>query len=83
MSGGNGLWKSVQQKYTQNKSLFVKQDMPPLMLFCHSHCDFYPIELKIDREHLLSMTNVCMKFEKVWPNQTLSIDRTSLYTTDG
>ena len=29
------------------------------------------------------MTNVCMKFEKAGPNQTLVIDQTRLYTTDG
>ena len=56
-----------------------------LMLLCHSHCDLdlYPIELKINREHLCSITNVCMKFEKAGPKQTLVIDRTRLYTTDG
>ena len=49
------------------------------MLFCHSHCDLdlYPIEPEMDREHLLSMTSVFMKFEKAGPNQTLNIDRTS------
>ena len=46
------------------------------MLHCHSHCDLdlYPIDPKIDREHLLSITNICMKFEKAGPNQTLVID---------
>ena len=29
------------------------------------------------------MANVCMKFEKAGPNQTLVIDRTRLYKTDG
>ena len=54
------------------------------MLLCHSHCDLdlYSIEPKIDREHLLSMTNVCMKFEKAGPNQTLVTDRTGLYMMD-
>ena len=68
-----------------NMSLFVKQDRPPPMLICHSHCDLdlYPIEPKIDREHLLSVTNVCMKFEKAGPNQTLVIYPTRLYTMDG
>ena len=55
------------------------------MLLCHSHCDLdlYPIDPKIDREHLLSMTNVCMKFENAGPNQILVFDLTRLYTTDG
>ena len=55
------------------------------MLLCHSHCDLdlYPIEPKIDREHLLSMTNVCMKFEKTGPKQTLVFDWTRLYMTNG
>ena len=68
-----------------NKILFLKQDMPPLsMRLCHSHCDLdlYPTEPKIDREHLLSMTNVCMKFKKAEPNITLKIDRTMLYMMD-
>ena len=54
------------------------------MLLCHSHCDLdlYLIDPKIDREHLLSMTNVFMKFEKPGPHQTLVIDWTSLYTMD-
>ena len=57
----------------------------PLMLLCHSHCnlDLYPIDPKIDMVQLLSMTNVCIKFEKAGPNQTLVIDRTMLDTTDG
>ena len=44
--------------------------MPPFLL-CHSHCDLdlYPIEPQIDKEHLLSMTNFCVKFEKAGPNQ--------------
>ena len=56
--------------------------MPPLMLLCHSHCtlDLNPIELKIDREHLLSMTNVWMKVDKAGLNQTLVIDRTDRQT---
>ena len=29
------------------------------------------------------MINVCMKFEKAGPNQTLVIDQTRLYMTDG
>ena len=29
------------------------------------------------------MTNACMKFEKAGLNQTLLIDQTRLYTTDG
>ena len=37
---------------------------------------------KTNRDHLLYMTNVCMKFKKAGPNQTLVIDRTRLYTTD-
>ena len=43
----------------------------PLMLLGHSHChlDLHSIEPKIDREHLLSMTNVCMKFEKAGPTK--------------
>ena len=53
------------------------------MLLCHSHCDLYPIDPKIDREHLLCMNNVRMKFGKAWPDQTLVIDWTRLYTTDG
>ena len=55
------------------------------MLLCHSHCDLdlYPIEHKINREHPLSITNVCMKFEKAGPNQILDIDRTRLYTMNG
>ena len=59
--------------------------LPPPMLLCHSHCDLvlYLTDPKIDREHLLCMTNVCMKFEKAGPNQTLVIDHTRLYTTDG
>ena len=32
---------------------------------------------------LLSMTIVCMKLEKAGPNQTLDIERTRLYKTDG
>ena len=42
----------------------------PPMLPCHSHCylDLYPNQAKIDREHLLSVTNVCIKFEGAWPN---------------
>ena len=57
----------------------------PLILFCHSRCDLdlYPIDPKINREHLLSMTYVFIKFEKAGPNQTLVIDRTWLYSTDG
>ena len=55
------------------------------MLLCHSHCDLdlYPTDPKIDRENILSMTNVCMKSEKARPNQTLVIDWTRLYTSDG
>ena len=56
------------------------------MLLCHSHCDLdlYPTDPRIDRKHLLSMTNyVCMKFEKAEPNQTLVIDQRRLYMTDG
>ena len=29
------------------------------------------------------MTNVCLKFEKAWPNQTQVINRTRLHMTDG
>ena len=29
------------------------------------------------------MTNVCVKIEKIGPNQTLVIDQTRLYTPDG
>ena len=55
------------------------------MLLCHSHCDLdlYPIDPKINREHLLSMTNIWMKFEEAGPYQTLVIDLTRLHTTDG
>ena len=58
---------------------------PPPMLLCHSHgdLDLYPTDPTIEREHLLSTTNVCMEFEKTGPNQTLIIDRATLYTTDG
>ena len=54
------------------------------MLLGHSNCDLdlHPTDPKIDSEHLLSMTNVCMKFNKAGPNQTLVIDQTRLYTTD-
>ena len=41
--------------------------------------DLYPIDRKINREHLLSMTNVCMKFQKAGPNQILVIDLTRKY----
>ena len=44
--------------------------------------DLYLIETEIDREHL-TMTNICMKFEKTGPNQTLVIVQTRLYTMDG
>ena len=56
------------------------------MLLCHSHShcdlDLYPIDLKIDREHLLCLNSVCMKFEKAAPNETRVIDLTRLYKTD-
>ena len=54
----------------------LKTGHVPLMLLCHSHSylNLYSIEPKIDMEHLLSMTNVCMKFEKAWLYQTLVID---------
>ena len=50
------------------------------MLLFHSHCelDLYPIEPKIDMEHLLSMNNVYMKFGKAGQNQTLVIDWTKV-----
>ena len=67
----------------KNKSLFVKHGILPLLLLCHSHSDLYPIDPQISREHLHFMTNVCMKFEKAGPNQTLVIDRTRLYIMDG
>ena len=44
--------------------------------------DIYPIDPKINREHLLSMTNACMKFEKAELNQTLVIDKPRLYMKD-
>ena len=54
------------------------------MLLYHSHCDLdlYPINPKINGEHLLSMTNVCMNSEIAGTNHTLVIDRTRLYMTD-
>ena len=57
--------------------------MPPPCCFV-SHCDLdlYPIERQINKEYLLSLTNVCMKFEKAGPYQTLVTDWTRLYTTD-
>ena len=72
--------------HCQNKQESVcKTGLVPPMLLCHSHCDLglYPIDPKINREHLLSITNVCMKFEKAGPNQILVFDWTRLYTTDG
>ena len=49
----------------------------------HCDLDLYQIDPKISREHLFSITNVCMKFEKTGPNLTLVIDRTRKYDTDG
>ena len=55
---------------------------PPCYFVSHCDLDLYPIEPKINREHLLSMAKVCMKFEKAGPYQTLVIDRARLYTMD-
>ena len=68
-----------------NSTRVCKTGHAPLMLLCHNNCDLdlYPIEPKINWEHLLSMTNVCMKFEKAGLDQTLVIHPTRLYTTDG
>ena len=53
------------------------------MMLCHNDLDLYQIDPKIDREHLLSMTDVCNKFKKAGSNQTLVIDRTRLYMKEG
>ena len=54
------------------------------MLLCHSHCDLdlYPIDPKINREHLLSMTNVFIKFNP-FPNDKFQTcpNQKSLQTT--
>ena len=69
---------------TINYKSLCKTGHDLLMLLCHSHCDldFYPIAPKINREYLLYITNVCIKFEKAGPDQTPIIDRTRLYTMD-
>ena len=73
------------KKNPQKQESACKKGHAPLTLLCHSHCDLdlYLIDPKIDTEHLLSVTNVCMKFEKARPKQTLVIDRTRLYTING
>ena len=45
----------LSAKQSQNKSVFVKQDMPSPKLLCYCHCDLdlYPTDPKIDREHTL------------------------------
>ena len=55
---------------------------PPCCFVSHCDLDLYPIECQINKEYLLSLTNVCMKFEKAGPYQTLVTDWTRLYTTD-
>ena len=67
---------------------------PPRCFVSHCDLDLYLIDPldcdldlnlidpKIDREHLLSMTNVCIKFEKAEPYQTVVIDRIRLNKTD-
>ena len=43
-----------------------KTGQTPLALLCDSHSDLdlYPIDPKIEREHQLCMTNVCMKLDQ-------------------
>ena len=36
---------------------------------------FYPMDPKISKVHLLFMTNVCMKFQKAGPNQTVVVKK--------
>ena len=66
-----------------NKSLFCKTGHAPryCCFVTVTDLDLYFIDVQIDREHLLSMTNVFMKFEKAGPYQTLVTDRTRLYTS--
>ena len=76
--------KKQQSKSSIKQEYVCKTGHAPPMLLCHSHfdLDLYAIGPKIDREHLLSMTNVCMKFEKAGLNQNLVINQTKLYIMD-
>ena len=68
----------------KQESVCKTGNTPPQHTHTHTHydLDLHLNDPKINREHLLSMTNVCMKFEKAERNKTLGIDRTWLYMTD-
>ena len=58
------------EKAWPNQTILIRQ-VYILEIYVKGHCDLdlYLIDSKINTEHLLSITNVCIKFEKAGPNQ--------------
>ena len=66
----------IAQLFFKKQEMFVKHVCAP-KLKCHCDLDLWPRNPKVNRGHLLIMTNHLTKLEYPWDMSSLVIDRTS------